>query len=424
MLDGTKELGTPTEISESRTTNQSSISDVLRASVGEYKYHVLRRSGLPRPSTNITSHQLSSISISTNAIPTQRSITMAPENKAAFITGVNKPLEIRETPYTQPTDHELVIRTHAAALNPIDVAFYSMGPLFPWVSYPLIAGFDVAGEIVEVGPSVTRFKPGDRVVGLAGGAARQPNMYLPQSGFQLYTVMREAVTAPIPDNISFIDASVIPLALSTVASGMFAKDYLAMRHPQCPPVQADGEKEVLLVWGGSSSLGCNAIQVAVAAGYEVVTTCSPHNFELVKSLGASKVFDYKSETIVEDLVAALDGRKTIGALAVTRGSVLPCAAVIAKTNSRKFVASCVPLTPEEEKIGDVECKFIWGGALEGNEVGPAIYEHYLPRAMAEGAFVPAPQAKVVGKGLEAFEEALKTLQQGVSATKVVVDLSD
>ncbi|KAL5358615.1 chaperonin 10-like protein [Aspergillus floccosus] len=349
---------------------------------------------------------------------------MAPKNKAAFIIGVNKPLEIRETPYTQPEDHELVIRTHAAALNPIDVAFYSMGPLFPWVSYPLIAGFDVAGEVVEVGASVSRFKPGDRVVGLAGGTARQPNMSLPQSGFQLYTVMREAVTAPVPDNVSLIDASVIPLALSTVASGMFSKEYLAMRHPQCPPVQADGEKEVLLVWGGSSSLGCNAIQVAVAAGYEVITTCSPHNFELVKSLGASKAFDYNSETILEELVAALDGRTTIGALAVTRGSVEPCAAVVENTSSRKFVASCVPITPEQERIGMVKCKFIWGGALENNEVGPAIYEHYLPRAMAEGAFVPAPQAKVVGKGLEAFEEALQTLQQGVSATKVVVDLSD
>lgn len=349
---------------------------------------------------------------------------MTPQNKAAFITGQNIPIEIRPTPYTKPTEHELLIRTHAVAINPIDMAFQTMGTLFPWVNYPIIAGCDVAGEVIEVGASVTRFKPGDRVLGLVSGTSRQPETRPAEAGFQLYTIVKEVVAAPIPDRLSFIQASVIPLGLSTVASGMFQKDFLALRHPTWPLTPVTGEKEVLLIWGGSTSLGCNAIQLAVAAGYEVATTCSPRNYELVKKLGASQVFDYRSATITEDLVKAFEGRTTAGALAINAGSVEVCAEVMARTKGKKFVASAMILQPGQEQIGDVECKFIWGSSLENNEVGPAIYKDYLPHALEAGSFVPAPEAKVVGKGLEACQDALDIMKEGVSATKLVVDLSD
>jgi len=63
-------------------------------------------------------------------------------------------------------------------------------------------------------------------------------------------------------------------------------------------------------------VGCNAIQLAVAAGYEVFTTCSPKNFDLVKELGASQTFDYNSKTVVKDIIHAFQNKTTAGAISV------------------------------------------------------------------------------------------------------------
>jgi hypothetical protein len=70
----------------------------------------------------------------------------------------------------------------------------------------------------------------------------------------------------------------------------------------------------------------------------------------------------------------------------------------------------------------VTSKFIWGSNLANTEVGLAIYEDYLPKAMAEGKFVPSPEPLVVGKGLKSIGEGFKVQQEGVSAKKVVVSL--
>ena len=77
----------------------------------------------------------------------------------------------------------------------------------------------------------------------------------------------------------------------------------------------------VIVWGGSTSVGCNAIQLATAAGYDVVTTCSPKNFDYAKSLGAVLAFDYASPTVVADITAALQGKTAAGAMAIGAG---PC----------------------------------------------------------------------------------------------------
>jgi NADPH:quinone reductase-like Zn-dependent oxidoreductase len=91
---------------------------------------------------------------------------------------------------------------------------------------------------------------------------------------------------------------VLPLAISTASCGLFQRDYLGLHHPSANPTPTE---QTVLVWGGSTSAGSNAIQLAVAAGYEVITTASPRNYDFVKSLGASAVFDYNSATVIPDV---------------------------------------------------------------------------------------------------------------------------
>lgn len=127
--------------------------------------------------------------------------------------------------------------------------------------------------------------------------------------FQHFTVAHQLPVCPLPDGISYEAAAALPLAMSTAAAGMYPASHLALELPSLNPKQSG---KTLLIWGGSSSVGCCAIQLAVASGLSVVTTCSPRNFELCKKLGATEVFDHNSETVVDDLTSALGKGPCVG----------------------------------------------------------------------------------------------------------------
>ncbi|KIX07695.1 zinc-binding alcohol dehydrogenase domain-containing protein cipB [Rhinocladiella mackenziei CBS 650.93] len=127
------------------------------------------------------------------------STTTTPTNKAAWLVAEKvKPLEVKSAPYTAPGPHELVVRNAAVAINPLDWKLQDAAR-YP-LKYPAILGQDVAGEIIEVGDAVTRFKVGDRVLGHGTGIFTGRNE---ESGFQLYTVLGDNLTSPIPDSVSF-----------------------------------------------------------------------------------------------------------------------------------------------------------------------------------------------------------------------------
>ena len=228
-----------------------------------------------------------------------------PSNTAVWLPAKYADLAIGSAPYAAPRADEVIVRNSAVAINPLDWMTQVMGGIvLPWTKYPFILGSDVAGEVVEVGPAVFRFKVGDRVLGHAIGADKKRNNPA-ESGFQEYTVLLERMTSPIPDAMPYENAVVLPLALSTAACGLFQKDQLALHHPSAHP---EPTGQTILIWGGSTSVGSNAIQLAVAAGYDVITTASPKNFDYVRKLGASQVFDYRSKTVVADVIKAFKGR--------------------------------------------------------------------------------------------------------------------
>lgn len=260
---------------------------------------------------------------------------------------------------------------------------------------------------------MARFKVGDRVIGQAvGTTVNQPA----QGAFQHHTIVLDHMAAPIPNNMAFADAAVLPLGLGTAASGLYGRTQLALAPPLHSPT---ARPEVVLVWGGSSSVGCNAIQLAVASGYRCVATASARNAGLLKELGASEVLDHSSPAIVEDVIEAMRGRSLAGTLHAT-GHMKDCFAAIARCEGSRRVAAT--LAPPDERPFGVEATHISGTSLKDDEVGPMIYREFLPQALAARTFVPAPPAKVVGQGLEMLQAALEALKAGVSATKIVVTL--
>ena len=171
--------------------------------------------------------------------------------------------------------------------------------------------------------------------------------------------------------MAFSTAVVLPVAASTASAALFGRDNLGLAPPQVAVLNSstpDAEKlpsskgtSTILVWGGSTSVGCAAIQLARAAGLQVLTTASKHNFALCKAVGAHQVFDRESDSVVDEIVASLREKVLVGAInAVGMQSTLQaCIDIIVRTESKKFVATTLPVEGGVDQKG-VEvnfCKF-------------------------------------------------------------------
>jgi NADPH:quinone reductase-like Zn-dependent oxidoreductase len=343
-----------------------------------------------------------------------------PSNTAAWQPKPGVSLEIKDTPYTSPPADSVVIKNRAIALNPIDFKLQDIA-IFPFLSYPTILGMDSAGEVVEVGSGVSSmFKVGDRVLAQTGGvSANTPS----GSAFQEYSVVVAKMVTKIPDSLTYTDAAVMPLGITTSACGLFQKNHLALQYPSLSPKPTG---QTLLVWGGSSSVGVNALQLALAAGYEVITTASPKNFELLRDLGTSDTIDYNldSTTLLEQLVKALKGRNLAGVLHTAgdaKGPISICADLFSKVEGNKFFTTIVQLPADMP--AEFQHSRVFASTIKDNGIAEAVFVDFLPDAIAQGKYRPVPQAEVVGVGLESLQKGLDILRKGVSAKKLVVALN-
>ncbi|KAK8103600.1 chaperonin 10-like protein [Apiospora kogelbergensis] len=318
-------------------------------------------------------------------------------NRVLWQDEVGVPGVIRER--ALPTAEELgerkvLVKVQAWAMNPCDCILQTVA--LPFVKYPVILGQDVAGTVEAVSPAVaSKFSVGDRVFGFTAN-----------NGFQEYVPLDYTLMAKIPEGIPYRDAVVFGLCITTSSFSLFGKDYLHLDYPK--------------LGAASAKKG----QMAVGAGYDVITTCSPRNFDYVKGLGAVNVFDYGSPTVVQDVTAELDQRGECMGIYMAAGSNAAACQVSAASKQKLFVASSNPVTPADVPEG-VEAKFTFGAGIGPEafaETLPATFGGYLPEALGKGVYQIAPPPKVVSsKGLDGIQEALDTLKAGISAVKLVVE---
>ena len=180
-----------------------------------------------------------------------------------------------------PEPDQLLVKVHAAAVNPLDWHSVRGEPYIMRLSSGLgapsdvSAGVDFAGTVEAVGKDVRRFKVGDAVFGARGGALAE------------YVVVRESRSvAHKPENLSFEQAAAIPVAAVTALQALRDKGKLK-----------PGQK--VLINGASGGVGTFAVQIAKALGAEVTGVCSTRNVELVRSLGADHVIDYTKQNFTQ-----------------------------------------------------------------------------------------------------------------------------
>jgi NADPH:quinone reductase-like Zn-dependent oxidoreductase len=191
-------------------------------------------------------------------------------------------LRLEEIPIPVPADDEVLIKVHAAAVNPLDSGILQG----PWIARLMsgglraprhkVLGADVAGRVEAVGGRITQFKPGDDVfAGLFGGLFAARGL----GGFAEYVCAVQDQVAMKPLNLSFLQAAAVPVAAITALQGLRDKGHIR-----------PGQR--VLVDGASGGVGTFAVQIAKSFGAEVTAVCSTGNLQQARFLGADHVIDY------------------------------------------------------------------------------------------------------------------------------------
>lgn len=198
--------------------------------------------------------------------------------KAAVYSRYGPPdvVQIKEVEKPVPKDNEVLIKVHAASVNPLDWHFMRGTPYFVRIPAGLRKpkdtrlGVDVAGQIEEVGRNVTQFKPGDEVFGSCRGA------------FAEYASTSESALVIKPANVTFEQAAAVPVAAFTALQGLRDKGHIQPGH-------------TVLINGAAGGVGTLAVQIAKSCGKNVTGVCSTRNVDMVRSIGADHVVDYTQE---------------------------------------------------------------------------------------------------------------------------------
>ncbi|KAK2765088.1 hypothetical protein FQN54_008787 [Arachnomyces sp. PD_36] len=341
---------------------------------------------------------------------------------AAILPAAGTPLEVIHRPTPKPGPNELLIEVKSLALNPLDCKQRDFG--IRVASYPAVLGSDIAGTVVSRGWSIPADapKPGTRVTAFAPCFFTQaaPNY----GAYQTHVLVPSENVAKIPQGMSFNEAAMLPLAVLTAWSAWYTLGF--SRDLKYTAADRQG----MLVWGGASSIGSAAVQTAKEMGFTVYTTASEKHHAHLKSLGASKVFDYKSGSVVEDIVkAAKEDGVTVQFGYDAVGQVKNCMEVLNRSKGpevqRATLATAVLFQPDSlPDVRDVDVKFIAASLddKERTEMFHFIYREWLPKQLEAGNFVPGTKAEIVGKGLESVQGGLDQLKAGVSGLKLVVEL--
>jgi NADPH:quinone reductase-like Zn-dependent oxidoreductase len=307
-------------------------------------------------------------------------------------------LELREIDKPVPKDNQVIVRIHAASVNPLDwhilrgepflVRLMGFGLLKPKHQ---ILGADMAGRIEAVGTDVIQFKAGDDVFGSGIG------------GFAEYASLREDKLVLKPVAMTFEQVAAVPVAGITALQAL--RDHGQLQSGQ-----------QVLINGASGGVGTFAVQIAKALGAEVTGVCSGKNLEMVRTIGADHVIDYTKEDfwrggkkydLIVDNAAFYSIRKPLRALKPTGVYVL----VGGSTSTASILQSLI-LNP---LISRIEGKKIVSFMASINQADLA----FLKELLETGKVVPVIDRKY---SLSETPQAIRYVEEGHARGKVIISV--
>ncbi|TFY70031.1 hypothetical protein EVG20_g2901 [Dentipellis fragilis] len=347
-----------------------------------------------------------------------------PPTQCAVVIQKDKTVALQTIPLDMPGPGQVLIKNAAVAQNPTDWKAIEFGQLAAGRGL----GLDFAGRIAALGEDVTNWKIGDRV---ASSVLPLKADKISQNAYCEYTLAAAKPLLRIPDNITDEEAASIPLAAFTALHGL----NLIADIPKRAPLGG----RAVLVWGGSSSVGQFAIQLAHIAGYKVIATASPKNHALIKSLGAEVAIDYHDVDVIEQIIA-VSGRDGVDYVfdAISEGGSIELAAKTLRKDGPRRLALVLPLDVSNFDPS-VDYYFSAPAALFGHdivfagiylarnkaefELGVDFFEN-AARWLEEGRLKPNPVTVRPG-GLSGVQAGLEFMKAGkVSGTKLVYRVAE
>lgn len=336
--------------------------------------------------------------------------------------------QIEQVAVPELRDDYILVTTHAVALNPSD-----------WKHVDFMAspgarlGCDYAGVVEAVGKAVTKeFKKGDRVVGPCYGANA---MNHDTGSFGQHIIVKGDVQIKIPDNLSFEEAATLGIGLTTAGQALY-------QNLKLPLPDSDLKANFpILIYGGSTATGALAIQLAKLSGAFVISTCSPHNFEYVKGIGADVVLDYNSPTVIQEIKKAANNnlQHAMDCISIDSSAII-CASAMSALGGKLALLQPVPDQPLYKINANVETRMtiaytVLGetikagphevpGQVQDFDFGKQFWE--LARSLLEEGKLKVHTLNVnpTGSGLEGVLKGLDRMRQGeVSGSKWVYTIS-
>ena len=344
------------------------------------------------------------------------------QQKAIVITSPKQASLVTDRAIPTLRDDYILVKTVSVAINPTDWKHVE------YVAPPgVLVGCDYSGVVEEVGKAVKKpFKKGDRICGIAHGSNA---VQVEDGSFATYIVVKGDVQMRIPDYMSFQEAATLGVGVSTVAQGLYQSLQLA------PPTKPIKDKTPILIYGGSTATGTVAIQFAKLSGYTVLTTCSPRNFDLVKSLGADAVYDYNDpnaaskvnedtknnlKLVFDTISLEVSSKFSDKALSTNGGDYSALLHIkVERENVKSRITLAYTITGESFDFGTT--------TVPAKPEDKAFYEGFIPiieEVLNEKKLKPHP-IKVLPGGLKGTLQGMKDLQEGrVSAEKLVCNVEE
>ncbi|KAF7790270.1 hypothetical protein EIP86_001224 [Pleurotus ostreatoroseus] len=338
-----------------------------------------------------------------------------PETMKAFVTQESKMGAVIEIPVPTIDDDEILVQIMAVAQNPTDWKY-----LRNVTNVGTICGCDWSGYVVKIGKNVKSFANGDHAAGFVQGGT-----YTDRGAFAEFVKTPAGLAWQVPrETFSSEEAATMGCAFYTAVQALFHPTRLALVEP---PAKVDKD-EWILVYGGSSSVGMFAIQLAKLAGYQVITTCSPHNFDLVKALGADHVVNYREPAVVREIrdVTKNSLRKALDTISELPSQEITVKAMGSGTGTGKVI-TLLPVKPEVQSLRD-------DVNLQGQEINhrgsiypasPEDRRHMaqfltkVPGMVSAGMIKPNP-IKVWKGGLYGINDGLQSMMEGKASGEKIV----
>ncbi|EXJ82046.1 hypothetical protein A1O1_08115 [Capronia coronata CBS 617.96] len=332
-------------------------------------------------------------------------------NSALVVVGKGQ-YELRESFPFPSLDHEreVVIRTKAVGLNPIDWKSVDYGfclPEFPWIT-----GREMAGVVEHVGSEVTEFHVGQRVWTSTYYKDRRAGC------FQHFVTVPQHTVAPIPAGLSFEEASCLGVAGLTAAMTLWRW----LQVPGSPRTETHSIPSTgyILIWGGSTVTAQFAIQLAVLGGLKVIAVTSSKTKALAEALGASRVVtrDGKSgDEIVAEIRLFCGDAITRAIDLVGPETAKHCLQALSRSQKSLFaplaMLSSKAVVPQNISVETVEMKqFVLDPSSQA-------YSRALNKLVEEGRIM-LPHIEVLDGGLDIIQHGLERIKKGDMAGKKVI----